>query len=134
MEVRGVSPDLRMQVIVPNLAWNRGRQIARATQVRDAVPVHFDQMYGLYSFAVHDLLDNSADPDAETWDMEAEELPRLVRTFEILFAQILEAFAVEVCWDKAIKTCPVSRSEMLDIVRRGEIGTRVRYLVQATGD
>src|SRR5207248_1117375 len=105
LEVRGVSPDLLMQIFVQNLAWDRARRIARATRVDDAVPVHaerdfpfFGRRGELWTFAVHDLLADSADWNAETWDMEPAELPRLVRTLEILFVQIPEEFAVQVTW------------------------------------
>src|SRR4051794_31771446 len=115
-----------MYVLVANLAWDRANAIARATRVDDAVPVHAERNFPflgrrgeLWTFAVHDLLADSADPNAETWDMEPAELPRLVRTLEILFSRIPEDFAVEVLWsgDQALQELAVSRDEMLDVAR-----------------
>ncbi len=82
---------------------------------------------------IHDLLADTANWNAETWDLEAGELPRLVRTFEILFEQIPEQFGVEVMWagDKTTEERMVSREQMLEIVRQGRFGTTVRYRIQA---
>ena len=137
-----MAPDLQLRILVQNLDWDRAGQIAEATQVEGAVPVftrprrsHFHtQPPSLFSWAVHDLLADSADWNAETWDMEAAELPRLVRTFQILFKQIPEEFAVEIMWvgDEAKEERAVTRAQLLDIARRGKFGTAVRYCVEAS--
>jgi hypothetical protein len=134
-----MSPDLELRVLVHNLDWDRAEQAARATQVEGAVPISIGPRRGLFrarpptllSRAVHDLLAESADWDAETWDMEATELPRLLRTFELLFDQIPEELAVEVLWDgdEATEQRAVSREQLLDIARQGKFGTHTRYLV-----
>lgn len=136
-----MSPDLGMRILIENLDWDRARTIARATQVEGSVPVYTGPQRFLFraqppelgTIAVHDLLADSADWNAETWDMEPEQLPRLVRTFEILFTQISGGFSIEVMWagDEPRKEHAVSREEMLDIVRRGKIATRTRYHIEA---
>lgn len=139
-ELPDMSPDLQLRILVDNLDWDRAEQIAQATQVAGAVPIgtgprrsFFRPRPRLSSWSVHDLLAESADWDAETWDMEAPGLPRLVHTFEILFQQIPEAFAVEVLWvgDHATEIRSVSREQMLDSARQGKFGTKTRYLVDA---
>jgi hypothetical protein len=136
-----MSPDLELRILVPHLNFDRADRIAGATHVEGAVRVEsgprrflfLPQRPRLFSWQVHDLLAESADWNADTWDMEAAELHRLVRTFEILFDQIQEQFAVEVMWagDVPAEEHDVSREELLDIVRRGRLGTKVRYRVQA---
>ena len=136
-----MSPDLQMRILVSGLDRDRAERIVRATQAEEAVPVStrprrsllHAQPPSLVSWAVHDLLADSADWNAETWDMEADKLPRLVRTFEILFAQIPEEFTVEVMWvgEEATEERMVSREQMIDLIRRGKLGTTVRYRIQA---
>jgi len=136
-----VSPDLCMNILLGNLSWDRAQRIARATQVEGAVPVYASGQPFLFlrpevtlgSWAVHGLLAASAHWDAETWDMEAAELPRLVRTLEIVFEQIPEEFALEIMWsgDRASEERTLGRGAMLDVAREGKIGTRVRYRIQA---
>jgi hypothetical protein len=125
-----------MTVLIRNLNWDRARTIARATQVEGAVPIYAHRFpVGLWTFAVHDLLASSATETAETWDMKAAEMPRLVRTLEVLFEHIPEEFGVEVIWGgNALEERNVSRREMLGTARRGKIGTRVRYRIQAASD
>jgi hypothetical protein len=139
-----VSPDLLTQVLISNLTWERARAIARATQVEGSVALHADgrpfwflhPTARLSTWAVHDLLTDSADWNADSWDMEPARLSELVRALEILFEQIPEAFQVEVMWsgDRALVERLVTRDELLDVVRRGQIGTRVRYLVKAASE
>jgi hypothetical protein len=136
-----MSPDLEMRILVHNLDWDRAERIARATQVEGAVPISTGLRRVLFwklrprllSGGVHDLLAESADWNAETWDMEATELPRLVRTFEILFDQIPEEFGVEVMWagDEATEERTVSRQHLLEIAMEGKFGTTVRYRLHA---
>ena len=136
-----MSPDLQMRILISDLDWDRAERIARATQVEGAVPVEtgprrflfLGQPPRLLSWAVHDLLADSADWNAQTWDLEADAMPRLARTFEILFDQIPEEFAVEMMWagEEAPEERLVSRQQMLDIVRQGRFGTTVRYRIQA---
>jgi len=136
-----MSPDLLLRILVDNLDWDRAEQLAQATQVEGAVPISTGPRRSffrarppsLFSSSVHDLLADSADWNAETWDMEASEVPRLVHTFEILFEQVPEAFVVEVLWvgDQATEARPVGREQMLDIARQGKFGTKTRYLVSA---
>jgi len=136
-----MSPDLQLRILIDNLDWDRAEQIAQATQGEGTVPISTGPRRSFFrpcppslsSWSVHDLLADSADWNAETWDMEASELPCLVHTFEILFEQIPEAFVVEVLWvgDKATEALPVSREQMLDIARQGKFGTKTRYLVSA---
>lgn len=136
-----MAPDLQLRILVANLTWDRAEQITQATQVQGALVLETGprrvffraQRPRLFSWDVHDLLAESADWNAETWDMEATELPRLVRTLEILFDQIPERFAVEVMWvgDEATGDRAVSRVELLDIARQGTFGTHVRYRVDA---
>jgi hypothetical protein len=136
-----MTPDLQMRILIGALDWDRAERIVRATHVEGTVPVGTwprrslfrEQPPSLLSWAVHDLLPDSADWNAETWDLEAGQTPRLVRTFEILFAQIPEEFAVEVMWvgEQATEERAISREHMLDIVRQGRLGTTVRYRIQA---
>lgn len=136
-----MSPDLEMRILVEDMDWGRVERIAHATQVEGAVPVHTGRLRFLSLWQppslllgdIHDLLADTANWNAETWDLEAGELPRLVRTFEILFEQIPEQFGVEVMWagDEATEERMVSREQMLEIVRQGRFGTTVRYRIQA---
>ncbi len=135
-----MSPDLQLRILIDGLDWERAEGIARATRVEGAVPIDTgprrflfrEQPPSLLSWAVHDLLADSADWNAEAWDLEPRELLRLARTFEILFDRIPEEFAVELMWagDGVTQERAVSRPEMLDIVRRGRIGTTVRYRIR----
>ena len=133
-----MAPDLEMRVFVRGLDRKRALRIAAATQIEGAVPMYGPSLlFGgrvpqLHSFAVHDLLADSADWNSETWDMDPERLPELARTLEILFAQIPEELAVEVAWIgvEATDESAVSRGEMLDIARHGKIGTRTRYRIR----
>ena len=137
-----MAPDLEMRIFVRGLDWDRARRVARATRVEGAMPVSAvrrplllrDRVPRFQTFAVHDLLAESADRNADTWDMSPERLPQFVRTLEILFAQIAEEFAVEVAWtgNMATEERTVSREEMLDAVRQGKLGTRTRYRVLAS--
>lgn len=135
-----MSPDLQMRILVRDLDWNRASRIARATQVEGAVPIgmgprrfiFWAEPPSLFSWTVHDLLADFADPNDETWNLEPREMPRLVRTFEILYDRIPEEFAVEVMWvgDVATEERMVSRQQMLDIVRSGRFGAGVRYRIE----
>ena len=134
-----MSPDLQLRIFVAGLDWNRAEKIAPATQVEEAVPIGTGPRRSFFralppsllSWEVHDLLAESADWNAETWDMETAELPRLVHTFEILFEHIPEEFAIEVMWvgDAATEERVVSRLQLLDIAGQGRFGTAVRYHV-----
>lgn len=136
-----MAPDLQLRIVVANLTWDRAVQIAQATQVEGALAlgrgprrVFFRAPRPrLFSWDVHELLAESADWNAEIWDMDATKLPRLVRTLEVLFNQIPEEFAVEVMWvgDEATEERAVSRDQLLDIARQGKFGTHVRYCVDA---
>jgi hypothetical protein len=136
-----MSPDLQMRILIRNLDWDRADRIAHATEVDGAVPIGTGPRRFLFraeppsllSWTVHDLLADSTDPDAGTWDLEPGEMPRLVRTFEILYDQIPEEFGAEVMWvgDEAAEERQVSRQRMLDIVRSGRFGADVRYRIEA---
>jgi hypothetical protein len=61
--------------------------------------------------------------------MDLAGLERLAVTLEWLYGHLPGEFTFEATWSDPIE---VSRSELLDIVRRGEIGARTRYHVPAT--
>lgn len=134
-----MSPDLELRLLVDDLDWPRAESIARSTWQDGAVPVGTgphrqffrSQPPRLGSWDVHDLLAETADWNAETWDMQPDKLSLLVGTFEILFREIPEPFAVEITWagDDISEERHVSRPDMLDIVRKGAIGTHTRYCI-----
>ena len=67
-----MTPDLQMRILISALDWDRAERIARATHVEGAVPVGTGprrslfraQSPSLLSWAVHDLLADSADWNA----------------------------------------------------------------------
>lgn len=136
-----MSPDLQMRILIRNLDWDRADRIACATNVAGAVPIDTGPRRFLFraeppsllSWGVHDLLVDPADWNADTWYLEPSEMPRLVRTFEILYEQIPEEFGVEVAWvgDEPARERRVFRPRMLEIVRSGRFGADIRYRIEA---
>jgi hypothetical protein len=79
-----------------------------------------------------DLLADDADWNAETWAMEPDSLEQLADAFAWLFDQHTGDVVVEALWlgDRPETACVLTPAEFLDIVRRGAIGTKTRYVVR----
>jgi len=132
-----VTPDLVTEIRSTALDASRAREIERLSEpfgrmrVYASVPSRwFGGDVVLTLPAVHDLLTDEADWDAETWDMDPEGLEELAVTLEWIFEQLPGDLTFQSTWGDPIEhETRVSRSELLDVVRRGEIGTLTRYHV-----
>jgi hypothetical protein len=68
-----------------------------------------------------------------TWDMDPARLERLAVTVEWLYDELPGEFTFEALWGEEPIEKLVSRTELLRIVRAGQIGTRTRYRVPTAG-
>jgi hypothetical protein len=79
-----------------------------------------------------DLLADSADWNAETWDMPAETAHALSATLGALLSAIGTETTVEVLWegDGVSRTESVPLDDFLDTVSASRLGTSTRYQVK----
>lgn len=78
-----------------------------------------------------DLLADDADWDAPTWSMPREAAEQLAESFEALLDRLDGAVTVEALWDGESPTNEesIGRTQFVDLVRRGSLATRTRYLL-----
>jgi hypothetical protein len=77
------------------------------------------------------LLADDADWDAVAWSLRPEIRDSLARTIEMFGESLGTEFTFEAIWigDKVRERQTVDLAELVDLARRGALGTRTRYLV-----
>jgi hypothetical protein len=133
-----MTPDLLTNIRVEGLNKKRAKQIERASRSQDGFKVaaaggFLVGPWHLSIPAAHDLLTDDADWNAMTWDMDPAGLERLAVTLEWLYDELPGEFTFEALWGEEPIEKLVSRTELLRIVRAGQIGTRTRYRVPTAG-
>ena len=78
------------------------------------------------------LLSDDADWNAAVWAMRPDVLEPLGRTLELLAAQGPPVIAVQALWvgERPREETRVSVSELANLARRSQLGTRTRYVVE----
>jgi hypothetical protein len=77
------------------------------------------------------LLTEEADWNAEVWDMGLELLPKLAKTVEKLYGEINAPFNLQALWagEKATAEIDVSLTKMLEVIRKNQLGTKIKYKI-----
>jgi hypothetical protein len=133
-----MAPDLEAVIRADWLDKKRAKAIARDSRRQDGFTVTasgplFGGPWHLAIPRVHSLLTDEADSTAMTWDMDAAGLERLGVTLEWLYEELAGEFTFETLWGEEPIEKLVSRTELLRIVRAGQMGTRTRYRVPTVG-
>lgn len=83
------------------------------------------------AFHACDLLSDDADWNAPTWAMTPESIVELADLWVRLFERIPGDVAAQALWDRdrAEVEQALSRAEFVDVVRKGALGTKIRYLI-----
>lgn len=78
-----------------------------------------------------DLLSDDADWDAATWSMTPDAISELAAAFRTIFASVREEVRITAIWsdDDVDSEAVVTRTELLELTRRGSLETRTRYRV-----
>jgi hypothetical protein len=144
LERRHVTPDLLVSVQSPELSRERATLIAgmawppgalsvvagsstrrsRSAVVRRTSP-------GILYLGAHDILDDTADWNAETWLFDPAQLSRFVDTLRRMYELLPEAFELLAAWvgDSTIRNEPVNRDELLALITGNRLGNRILYRV-----
>ena len=79
------------------------------------------------------LLSDAADWNAATWAMTPEGIKSLTDLWVHLFERVSGDVTVQALWEGDLPKVDqaVTRAEFMDLVGKGALGTKTRYLVQA---
>lgn len=79
-----------------------------------------------------ELLADTADWDAATWDMTPEAADRLAQTLAWVIGQVGEPIAVQALWEgeKPEREVATTPTELTELARQSRLGTKTRYLVR----
>lgn len=82
--------------------------------------------------AAHDILDDKADWNSETWLFAATAIPRFISTLERLYELLPDQFDLVAAWgDKPLREQPVTRTQLVTILSNNALGNAVLYRVSA---
>jgi hypothetical protein len=78
-----------------------------------------------------DLLTESANWNAQVWDMLPEKLPALTETLSALGEKGPDGLRIEVLWlgDKSEREIQVAPHEIADLARKSQLGTKQTYVI-----
>ena len=84
------------------------------------------------SLGLHDMLTDSADWNADTWDFNQSGLDALASFIELFSKKIGKDFSFEAIWagDKVEINKELTINELIRIIKSDNIGTKTKYLVK----
>jgi hypothetical protein len=139
-----VTPDLVLSVQSSELSRERAATIAESSWPPGAVRVVADSPTprsrlararrgspGILYLGAHDILDDRADWDAETWLFDPAQLSRLADTIRRLYELMPERFELIAAWvgESTVRQEAVGRDELLELIAGNRLGNRVCYRV-----
>lgn len=144
MDRRPVTPDLVVSVQSSELSRERAAIIAESSWPPGALWVVAGSSAprsrlagarrgspGILYLGAHDILDDGADWNAETWLFDPAHLSRLADTMRRLYELMPEAFELVAAWvgESTVRQEAVGRDELLGLIASNRLGNRVRYRV-----
>jgi hypothetical protein len=83
-----------------------------------------------------ELLADSADWNAPTWDMTADGIRDLDAAFTFVLDHAPDGITTEALWegDSPEMTTTIARDAFLELVRSGRLGTKAKYIVRPSSD
>jgi hypothetical protein len=140
-----VSPDLIVRITSRLMDRDTARRIANSEWPPNALWVRADTSGSLLPkwllrdsgegelfIGAHDILDEKADWNSTTWLFDPTQLPRFLATLQRLYALMAEDFELVAAWgDEPSREQSVTRTELISIVSKNQLGKAVRYRVSA---
>jgi len=112
----------------PNALW------VRASRLGSLLPKWLanQREQGELFIGAHDILEDKADWNSETWRFNPTALPRFIATLERLYELLPDRFELVAAWgDKPSREQAVTRTQLATILSNNTLGNAVLYRVSA---
>lgn len=136
LEVRVTSRDLDQAAAqrIANSEWPPNAPSVKAGRDGSRLPKWMTDKKDQAELLIgaHDILDDKADWNSETWLFAPAAIPRFVSTIDRLYELFPEEFELVAVWgEKPLREQPVTRTQLVAILSNNALGNGVLYRVSA---